>query len=229
MSKSVHRYIGTKEVLAEPMTRRDYLKKVKHPVPQGKPVYGAGEEEGYVVQYLDGGKPNHPDIYPMYVSWSPKDVFERAYKLKTDVEASKTANIGGNMPRHVFSNLVNDLRAIPAVGSKREIIVKILGEYNIKPTPVEQEPNLTPTMSFGEAINLVMKENKRIARAGWNGKGQYVFLISNDDRKFAPQDEKGTVYDVAPTMGLKNAQSVVYMGWVPSVGDLFATDWIVIE
>lgn len=30
--------------------------------------------------YLDGGKPNHPD-FEHYISWSPKDVFERSYAV----------------------------------------------------------------------------------------------------------------------------------------------------
>ena len=38
-----------------------------------------GDDEGYLVEYTDGGKANTPQ-YDGYVSWSPKDVFERAYK-----------------------------------------------------------------------------------------------------------------------------------------------------
>lgn len=83
MPKSVHHYIGTKEVLAEPMTHIDFLRKVGHVLPDNV----EGSEPGYVVQYLDGGKANFPDLYPLYVSWSPKDVFERAYKLKTPAAA----------------------------------------------------------------------------------------------------------------------------------------------
>lgn len=38
-----------------------------------------GEDEGYLVEYVDGGKANTPQ-YNGYVSWSPEDVFKRAYK-----------------------------------------------------------------------------------------------------------------------------------------------------
>lgn len=38
-----------------------------------------GDDEGYLVEYTDGGKANTPQ-YDGYVSWSPKDVFERVYK-----------------------------------------------------------------------------------------------------------------------------------------------------
>ncbi len=37
------------------------------------------KDEGYLVEYLDGGKPNHPD-YEGYISWSPKEVFEKTYR-----------------------------------------------------------------------------------------------------------------------------------------------------
>lgn len=39
-----------------------------------------GTDEGYLVEYVDGGKANTPQ-YAGYVSWSPKDVFERAYQV----------------------------------------------------------------------------------------------------------------------------------------------------
>lgn len=38
-------------------------------------------DEGYFVEYQDGGIPNHPD-FPNYISWNPRDVFERGYRLK---------------------------------------------------------------------------------------------------------------------------------------------------
>jgi hypothetical protein len=38
-----------------------------------------GADEGYLVEYVDGGKGN-TDHYAGYVSWSPADVFDRAYR-----------------------------------------------------------------------------------------------------------------------------------------------------
>lgn len=37
-------------------------------------------DEGYLVEYLDGGEPNHPD-HKGYISWSPKGQFDNGYKL----------------------------------------------------------------------------------------------------------------------------------------------------
>jgi len=59
----MERYIGTKIVQAEPQQRLDAT--------EGKTL------DGYKVIYEDG-----------YVSWSPKDVFERCYRLVSDAERS---------------------------------------------------------------------------------------------------------------------------------------------
>lgn len=71
----MHRYIGVKEINAKPMTRLEYN------VFRGwdLPTNENPDDEGFLVEYIDGGSPNTPD-YKGYVSWSPKDVFERAYK-----------------------------------------------------------------------------------------------------------------------------------------------------
>lgn len=61
------KYIGTKEVEAMPMTLGEYISK------SGRNPYKDNthdeSEEGYLVKYKDG-----------YESWSPKGVFDEAYK-----------------------------------------------------------------------------------------------------------------------------------------------------
>lgn len=68
-------YVGTKYINAKPMSRGDYNTLRGWQVPADEDP----ADEGYLVEYTDGGKPNHPD-FAGYISWSPKDVFERAYK-----------------------------------------------------------------------------------------------------------------------------------------------------
>ena len=65
-------YIGVKEINAKPMTRREYAVFLHHPI-------DSDDEEGYLVEYKDGGVPNTKE-FKGYVSWSPKGVFERAYR-----------------------------------------------------------------------------------------------------------------------------------------------------
>lgn len=69
------RYIGTKIILATAMTLGDYNAKRGWTPPEGEDQTA----EGYLVEYTDGGKPNHPE-HTGYISWSPKDVFEQAYQ-----------------------------------------------------------------------------------------------------------------------------------------------------
>jgi hypothetical protein len=68
-------FIGTKLLKAVPMTRGDYNVERGWQVPENEDP----ADEGYLVMYLDGGKPNHPN-FEGYISWSPKDVFERSYQ-----------------------------------------------------------------------------------------------------------------------------------------------------
>ena len=68
-------YIGTKIVSMTPMNRSEYN------IFRGweLPADENGSDEGYLVEYLDGGKPNTPH-YAGYVSWSPKEQAEAAYR-----------------------------------------------------------------------------------------------------------------------------------------------------
>ncbi len=68
-------FIGTKKIKARPMSRGEYNTYRGWNAPEGEDQTAPG----YLVEYLDGGKPNHPD-HEGYVSWSPADVFENAYR-----------------------------------------------------------------------------------------------------------------------------------------------------
>lgn len=68
-------FVGTKSVLATPMTRGDYNEYRGWQIPENEDP----KEQGYLIEYVDGGKPND-DRHAGYISWSPKDVFERSYK-----------------------------------------------------------------------------------------------------------------------------------------------------
>ncbi|AUX86911.1 DUF2829 domain-containing protein [Acinetobacter sp. ACNIH2] len=164
-------YVGTKSVLATTMTRGEYNDYRGWQIPENEDP----TEQGYLVEYVDGGKPND-ERHAGYISWSPKDVFEQSYKS-------------------------------------------------------------SGSLSFGDAL-IALKQGKKVARSGWNGKDQYVVAqgeskqvestyIWNPHNK-AHAEKIGGYIDVAPYCTLKTAQDTLAMGWVPSTGDLFAEDWVVV-
>ena len=147
-------YIGTKIIQAEPAYRVDGEVFVKANIVP----CGVHTEDGYKVVYPDG-----------YESWSPKDVFEAAYRE-------------------------------------------------------------TSGMNFGLAIEAA-KMGKKIARAGWNGKNQYVEL-GHDFSYTAPGD-----IPVRPVQHLDiDSQALVFVGtrgrqvgWLASQADMLADDWKIVE
>ena len=74
--ENMKKYVGTKKLKAIPMNKEEYCQYRQWEVPLNENP----KEEGYLVEYLDGGKPND-ERHLGYISWSPKDVFEKTYKL----------------------------------------------------------------------------------------------------------------------------------------------------
>jgi hypothetical protein len=68
-------YIGTKIIRALPMSRIDYNNLRGWTLPADE----NGDDAGYLVEYLDGGKPNMAG-FAGYVSWSPAEQFDNAYR-----------------------------------------------------------------------------------------------------------------------------------------------------
>lgn len=80
-------YIGTKLIRAKRMTRLAYNQLRGWELPADE----NGADEGYLVEYLDGGKPNLVG-FQGYVSWSPRDVFERAYQSTDGMDFGLAVN-----------------------------------------------------------------------------------------------------------------------------------------
>lgn len=72
---TVKRFIGTKIILALAMTRLAYNDYRGWSLPADE----NGADDGYLVEYTDGGEPNHPS-HAGYISWSPKAQFDNAYR-----------------------------------------------------------------------------------------------------------------------------------------------------
>lgn len=69
-------------------------------------------------------------------------------------------------------------------------------------------------MNFGEALEA-LKQGLQVQRGGWNGREMYVRLVS------------GTP-ELNRHLELFNVQGT-FDTWVPSVSDLLATDWSIVN
>lgn len=84
-------------------------------------------------------------------------------------------------------------------------------------------------MTFGQAIEEV-KNGKKVAREGWNGKNQYIELATcigykNADGKIINPDHKNIGNRAIAFVG----KSGVQLGWLASQADMLADDWKVVE
>lgn len=154
------KYIGTKIVEAEPAIRMEGKVYTVH---DAMPRLFANREDGYKVTYADG-----------YESWSPRAVFEAAYRPFT-------------------------------------------------------------AMSFGQAVEL-LKLGERVARKGWNGKGMFVVfqkgypqgIPCNEQTAIAWGLNYGDLFKCEPYLQIKMVNGSHAM-WVPSINDVLAEDWEIVE
>ena len=106
-------------------------------------------------------------------------------------------------------------------------------------------------VSFGEAIEA-LKQGKRVQRAGWNGKGLFVFeqvpsMVSIDIipkmtslpqsvkdefiRRFEERQENPSELNsikYSNQLALVNPDNTI-QGWAPSTSDALSNDWIVLD
>jgi len=158
-------YIGVKLVRSEPMTRAAYNEFRGWTLPADE----CSADDGYLVEYLDGGKPN-TSTHAGYVSWSPKEPHEAAYRE-------------------------------------------------------------TSGMSFGLAVEA-LKKGMKVARAGWNGKGMFVFLVNGSTFNVSRAPllgifPEGAEINYRPHIDIKNVDGSIST-WVPSIGDVLADDWAIV-
>ena len=88
-------------------------------------------------------------------------------------------------------------------------------------------------MNFGEALEL-LKQGKKIARSGWNGKGMFIILVSGTNN-VKPYDgtpykqvcnfKKQETINILPHIDMYSAQGEMVVGWLASQTDILAEDW----
>lgn len=92
--------------------------------------------------------------------------------------------------------------------------------------------------NFGHAIEA-LKQGKRVARQGWNGKGMWLALSVGTDalpaekfwnphnKQFAT--ENGGTAEVLSVITMKTADNKILMGWLASQTDMLAEDWTILD
>lgn len=102
----------------------------------------------------------------------------------------------------------------------------------IDPQPYERDfsDKLLP-ISFGVAVEA-LKKGCYVARAGWNGKGMYLFLIGTDSTQpgiggWSFTNGMNDNKQLLPFIAMKTADDKV-VPWLASQTDLLADDWMII-
>lgn len=85
-------------------------------------------------------------------------------------------------------------------------------------------------MSFGHALEL-LKRGYAVAREGWNGKGQFVFIASEFEfvTKVNLEAFQESGVNVDKSICMLNAQGDVVVGWLASQTDMLSEDWYMVN
>lgn len=92
-------------------------------------------------------------------------------------------------------------------------------------------PTLVSQFSFSDALRFV-KKGERVQRAGWNGKGMFIFLVPGS--KFIVNRPpllgiypEGTEINYHGHIDMKTADNMV-VPWLASQTDILAEDWQIV-
>ena len=235
------KYIGTKQIEAEPMTMGEAYEKG---LLQAGRVPNESEKSnaGYHVKYQDG-----------YESWSPAEPFEEAYKCadtfidRLYIEHSdlmeKFEKCAIFVDSNKFREVVKDDYPAFLLSLQRDLMERYLAilEQRIAISKGETSITTLPRMSFGIAIQA-LKFGLAIRRSGWNGKGLFVVKqipshIGSDvipKMQSLPQSAKDLILsgkgfvDYTSQCLIYNENTGRADSWVPSISDVFAEDWEIV-
>ena len=116
----------------------------------------------------------------------------------------------------------------PSIAVYPNEITATTGPMEISERPI----NKTSRLGFGAAIEA-MKNGKRVAREGWNGKGMFLYYISAD-RYPAKTEIAKTIADddgkvpYGAYVALKTVSGLV-IPWTPNMLDMLAEDWVIVD
>lgn len=96
---------------------------------------------------------------------------------------------------------------------------------------------MNENLNFGDAIKA-LKEGKKVARKGWNGKNMYLWLKPavtikaewcKDPMLKEIVDTNGGEAEALGTICMKTADNKILTGWLASQTDMLCEDWVIVE
>ena len=81
-------------------------------------------------------------------------------------------------------------------------------------------------MTFGIAVEL-LKQGKKVARSGWNGKGMYLFKSPKLGCQMYEQFTGKSINDIQEFIVMKATDDTL-VPWLASQTDVLAEDWVLI-
>lgn len=230
------KYIGTKLIEAEPMTMDEADKRNLIAV-----AIRLSEEpvEGYHIKDSDGGE-----------SWLPKDVFEGKYKsvdtfldrlaIESDELSDKFFKLGIFIESEIFKDLDSIMQGMLKVQYRMMANYRQILNHRI--TKIETGLGGSCELDFGQAIEY-LKAGLTVRRSGWGDKGLFVIKqvpahiesVIIPKMQSLPQSAKDLILkgkgfiDYTSQCLIYNENTGRADSWVPSISDVFAEDWEIVE
>jgi hypothetical protein len=235
------KYIGTKQIEAEPMTMGEAYEKG---LLQAGRVPNEAEKDnaGYHVKYQDG-----------YESWSPAEPFKKAYKCsetfldRLHIEMrdlyDKMDKLAPFIESGKIDEIVTDKYQNCLLRLQHRIMSRYINVLECRIGRIDGAPEAPlHLMTFGDAIE-VLKQGVAIRRSGWNGKGLFVIKqvparITEEiipKMQSLPQSAKDLILkgkgfiDYTSQCLIYNENTGRADSWVPSISDVFAEDWEIVQ
>lgn len=94
-------------------------------------------------------------------------------------------------------------------------------------------------VNFGIALEA-LKQGKRVARKGWNGKGMFLFLLPAGIvttkaihnpmlRQVIESEIQGDMFEALGSIRMFTADKKILTGWLASQTDMLSEDWIILD
>lgn len=102
--------------------------------------------------------------------------------------------------------------------------------------PETPNKHMTP-LTFGDAI-AALKDGKRVARKGWNGKGMYLWLLPaamvkaewcREPHLKEVAEANGGEIEALGSIRMMTADKKFLTGWLASQTDMLAEDWEILD